>query len=106
MARPSGLGQAHCVLAQCLFETGRWDDALAEVERLPENLQEPGAACCDLGMAAVISFHRGEIAAARGYLAAAGPHAERLGHRLIPPLALAHSLDHEHLGAFLTRSPR
>ena len=37
------LGQAHCVLAQCLFETGRWDDALAEMERLPENMQEPGA---------------------------------------------------------------
>ena len=27
------LGQAHCVLAQCLFETGRWDDALAEMEQ-------------------------------------------------------------------------
>ena len=52
-------------------------------------------ACCDLGMAAVISFHRGEVAAARGYLAAAAPYAERLGHRLIPPLALARSLDHE-----------
>ena len=35
------LAQAHCVLAQCLFETGRWDDVLAEIERLPENLQEP-----------------------------------------------------------------
>jgi DNA-binding CsgD family transcriptional regulator len=93
------LGQAHCVLAQCLFETGRWDDALAEIERLPENLQEPGAASCDLGMAAVISFHRGEVAAARGYLAAAAPHADQLGHRLIPQLALAHSLDHEHTGA-------
>ena len=93
------LGQAHCVLAQCLFETGRWDDALAEIERLPENIQEPAAACCDLGMAAVISFHRGEVAAARGYLEAAAPHADRLGHRLIPQLALAHSLDHEHAGA-------
>jgi len=93
------LGQAHCVLAQCLFETGRWDDALAEIGRLPENLQEPGAASCDLGMAAVISFHRGEVAAARGYLAAAAPHADQLGHRLIPQLALAHSLDHEHTGA-------
>jgi len=94
------LGQAHCVLAQCLFETGRWEDALAEIERLPENIQEPGAVCCDLGMAAVISFHRGEVAAARDYLAAAAPHADRLGHRLIPQLALAHSLDHEHTGAF------
>ena len=93
------LGQAHFVLAQCLFETGRWDDALAEIERLPENIQEPGVASCDLGMAAVISFHRGEVAAARGYLAAAAPHADRLGHRLIPQLALARSLDHEHTGA-------
>jgi DNA-binding CsgD family transcriptional regulator len=93
------LGQAHCVLAQCLFETGRWEDALSEIERLPENIQEPAAACCDLGMAAVISFHRGEIATARGYLEAAVPYADRLGHRLIPQLALAHSLDHEHTGA-------
>jgi DNA-binding CsgD family transcriptional regulator len=93
------LGQAHCVLAQCLFETGRWEDALAEIERLPENIQEPGVVCCDLGMAAVISFHRGDVAAARGYLAAAAPYADRLGHRLIPQLALAHGLDHEHTGA-------
>jgi DNA-binding CsgD family transcriptional regulator len=93
------LGQAHCVLAQCLFETGRWEDALSEIERLPENIQEPAAACCDLGMAAVISFHRGETATARGYLEAAVPYADRLGHRLIPQLALAHSLDHEHVGA-------
>jgi DNA-binding CsgD family transcriptional regulator len=93
------LGQAHCVLAQCLFETGRWEDALSEIERLPENIQEPAAACCDLGMAAVISLHRGEIATARGYLEAAVPYADQLGHRLIPQLALAHSLDHEHTGA-------
>ena len=93
------LAAAHCVLAQCLFKTGHWDDALAEIERLPENVQEFGAACCDLGMAAVIRFHRGEVAAARGHLAAAVPYAERLGHRLIGPLALARSLDHEHAGA-------
>jgi DNA-binding CsgD family transcriptional regulator len=93
------LAQAHCVLAQFLFETGRWDDALAEADRLPENLQEPGVASCDLGMAAVISFHRGEAEEARRHLAAAAPYAERLGHRLIPPLALARSLDRERDGA-------
>ena len=93
------LAQAHCALGQLLFETGRWDDALAEVEIVPENLKEPGVACCDLGIAAVISFHRGEIDAARRHLAAAVPHAKRLGHRLIPPLALARSLDCEHDGA-------
>ena len=93
------LAQAHGALGQLLFHTGRWDDALAEVAILPENLKEPGAACCDLGIAAVISFHRGETATARHHLAAAGPHAERLGPRLITSLALAHSLDCEHDGA-------
>ena len=93
------LAQAHSALGQLLFETGRWDDALAEVGILPENLKEPGAACCDLGIAAVISFHRGEIGAARRHLAAAVSHAKRIGHRLIGPLALARSLDCEHDGA-------
>jgi DNA-binding CsgD family transcriptional regulator len=93
------LAQAHGALGQLLFETGRWDDALAEVEAVPEDLKEPGAACCDLGIAAVICFHRGEIGAARRHLAAAVPHAERMGHLLIGPLALARSLDCEHDGA-------
>ena len=93
------LAQAHGVLGQLLFQTGRWDDALAEVEIVPEDLKEPAAACCELGIAAVISFHRSEVGAARGCLAAAAPHAERLGHRPIGPLALARSLDREHDGA-------
>ena len=93
------LAQAHSALGQLLFETGRWDDALAEVEILPEDLKEPAAACCDLGIAAVICFHRGEIAAARRHLAAAVPHAKRIGHRLIGSLALARSLDCEQAGA-------
>jgi len=93
------LAQAHGALGQLLFETGQWDDALAEVEIVPENLKEPGAACGELGTAAVISFHRGEIGAARRHLAAAVPHAKRIGHRLIGPLALARSLDCEQDGA-------
>jgi DNA-binding CsgD family transcriptional regulator len=87
--------QAHSALGQLLFETGRWDEALAEVTALDEDLKEPGAACCDLGIAAVICFHRGETGEARSHLAAAVPHAEYLGSRLIGPLALARSLDHE-----------
>ena len=93
------LAQAHSALGQLLFQTGRWDDAMAEVEILPENLKSPGTACCDLGIAAAVSFHRGEVGAARRHLAAAAPHAERLGHRLITSLALARSLDSEHDGA-------
>src|SRR5947207_426500 len=90
---------AHSALGQLLFQTGQWDEALAEVQILPENLKEQGAACGDLSIAAVICFHRAETGAARHHLAAAVPHASRLGHRLISSMALARSLDHEHDGA-------
>jgi DNA-binding CsgD family transcriptional regulator/tetratricopeptide (TPR) repeat protein len=93
------LTQAHSALGQLLLQTGRWDDALAEVEILPENLKERAAACCDLGIAAVISFHRGETETACRHLAAAVPHAKRLGHRLITSFVLARSLDREQDGA-------
>jgi DNA-binding CsgD family transcriptional regulator len=93
------LAQAHSALGQLFFDTGRWDDALAEVQTLHEDIKEPAAACCDLGVAALIRFHRGEISAAHRDLAAAIPHAERLGNRVIPPLALARSLDREHADA-------
>jgi DNA-binding CsgD family transcriptional regulator len=93
------LAQARSAVGQLLFETGHWDDALAEVEILPENLKAPNVACVNLGIAAVISFHRGEIDAARRYLAAAVPYDERVGHRLIRELALARSLDREQAGA-------
>jgi tetratricopeptide (TPR) repeat protein len=91
--------QAHSALGQLLFKTGRWDDALAEVTALGEDIKELGAACCDLGIAAVVCFHRGEIGMARQYLAAAAPHARLAGRRLIGPLILARSLDREHDGA-------
>ena len=93
------LAQAYGALGQLLFEMGRWDDALAGAELLPEDLKEPAAACIDLGVSAVISFHRGETDTARRHLAAAVPHAMRLGHRSIGLLALARSLDREHDGA-------
>jgi DNA-binding CsgD family transcriptional regulator/tetratricopeptide (TPR) repeat protein len=90
------LAQAHGALVQLLFETGHWDDALAEVEVLHEDLKEPVIACCDLGVSAAIRFHRGDVGTARRHLAAADSHAERIGNRMIGPLALARSLDHEH----------
>jgi DNA-binding CsgD family transcriptional regulator/tetratricopeptide (TPR) repeat protein len=92
--------QAHGALGQLLFQTGRWDDALAEVAVLPENLKAPDEVCCDLGIAAVIRFHRGDIETARDHLAAAVPHAQRIGHRrLVTTLTLARSLDQEQGGA-------
>ena len=93
------LAQAHAALGQLLFQTGRWDDALTEVEILPEDLKEPAVACVDLAIAAVICFHRGEVEVARRHLAAAAQYAKRLGRRLITSLALARSLDCEHDGA-------
>jgi DNA-binding CsgD family transcriptional regulator len=93
------LTQALCVLGQLLFETGRWDEALADVGTLPEDRKEPAVACCDLGIAAVIGFHRGETDVARRHLAAAVPHAKQIGHRLVAWLILARSLDLEHADA-------
>ncbi len=93
------LAQAHSALGQLLFDTGRWDDAMAEVEVLHEDLKDPSVACSDLGIAAVICFHRGEITAARRHLAAAVPHAQRIGNRVVGPLALARSLDCEQADA-------
>jgi DNA-binding CsgD family transcriptional regulator len=93
------LAQAHGVLGQLFFETGRWDDALTEIDTVPMDLKEPGAACGEFGTLAVISFHRNQPDAARRYLAAAEPHAERFGQRLMPPLLLARSLDREQAGS-------
>jgi DNA-binding CsgD family transcriptional regulator len=93
------LAQAHGALGQLLFETGRWDEALAELAIVPEDLKEPFGACGELGIAAVICFHRGDVGAARQHLAAAAPHAERIGDLLIGPYALARSLDCEQEGA-------
>ncbi len=93
------LAEAHCCLGQLLFHSGRWDDAMTEVEVLEEVIKDPGVACCDHGVAAVISFHRGEDDAARQHLAAAAPHAERIGDRVVGTLALARSLESEQAGA-------
>ena len=99
LADPAGtvirLAQAQCALGQFLFDTGCWDDAMAEVEVLHDDLEEPAAACSDHGIAAVVCFHRGELTAARRHLAAAVPYAKRIGNRVVGPLALARSLDAE-----------
>jgi DNA-binding NarL/FixJ family response regulator len=90
--------QAHSALGELLFDTGRWSEAMTEVEALTPEVKEPMAACCDLGIAAVICFHRGDVAAARGNLAAATPYAERIGTQVIGSLVLARSLDREDAG--------
>jgi tetratricopeptide (TPR) repeat protein/transcriptional regulator with XRE-family HTH domain len=91
--------QAHTSLGELLFDTGQWDEAMAEVGALHAEVKAPMEACLDLGIAAVICFHRGEIAAARRHLAAAVPKAERIGTQVIGPFIVARSLDREHAGA-------
>ena len=91
--------QAHSALSQLLFWTGRWDEALTEIASAPGQPKEPAAICCDAGIAAVISFHRGDSAAARRYLADADVHITRIGRRIVPQLAVARSLSCEQAGA-------
>jgi tetratricopeptide (TPR) repeat protein len=92
-------GQAHSSLGELLFDTGHWDEAMAEVEALPVEVKAPMEACLDLGIAAVIHFHRGEMAAAGRNLATAVTKAKRIGTQVISPFIIARSLDREHAGA-------
>ena len=93
------LSQAHSALAQLLFHAGRWDDALDEIESATEDLKESAMVPCDRGIAATISFHRGETDKGRQHFATITPSDQRIGHRPIGPLVLARSLDREQDGA-------
>ena len=102
LADRSGLtvrrSQAHCCLGELLFNTGQSAEALTEVGVVPEDTKDPGVACCDHGIAAVISFHRGDTGAAQQHLAAAAPHAKQIGNRVVGALTLARSLDADRRG--------
>ncbi len=66
---------------------------------MPDNLKPPNEACCELSIAADISFHRNEPDVARRYLADAERHAERIGHFPITQFFRAKSLEREQAGA-------
>ena len=51
--------QVRTVLGELLMDSGSWDDALLSVTAVPDDRKDPAGACCDFGIAAVISFHRG-----------------------------------------------
>lgn len=93
------LSQAQSALGQLLLGAGRWDDALAEVDVVPDERKDPSVACADRGVAAIIHFHRGEAAAARRHLDVAALYSERIGDRTVEPLVRARSLAFEHAGA-------
>ena len=89
------LAQACSALANLFLEAGQWDDARREAEALRDDMKDPSVVCCDNGVAAVIAFHRGDVDTARHHLSRATPSAEHIGARVIAPLLLARSLDHE-----------
>jgi DNA-binding CsgD family transcriptional regulator len=93
------LVQAHAALGQGLHLMGRWDEALTEIAVVPDNLKAASEACCELSIAADISFHRNEPDVARRYLATAEQYAQRVGNRTVPQFALAKSLEREQAGA-------
>lgn len=93
------LAQAQSGIGHVLLGAGRWDDALAEVDVVPDDRKEPAVVCGDHGVAAIIHFHRGETADARRHLDVAALHAERIGDRVVDSLARARGLAFEHAGA-------
>ncbi|MDN5931171.1 MAG: AAA family ATPase, partial [Pseudonocardia sp.] len=69
----SGLALHHVVLADGLFLTGAWDDAVSEIEAgVGLDGEGPAWPVMSLGVLAMIAVHRDEIASARSHLAAAG----------------------------------
>jgi DNA-binding CsgD family transcriptional regulator/tetratricopeptide (TPR) repeat protein len=88
------LAQAQSALGELLFDVGRWDDALAEVDGVFGVTEDPAVECTDHGLAATIQLHRGD-SGARRHLVAAQQFAARLGERIAGPLVLARSLDRE-----------
>jgi DNA-binding CsgD family transcriptional regulator len=93
------LAQAQCTLSQFLYETGRWEDAVTDIAVVPEDLKDPYLACIELGIAAVVAFHRNDPEPARRYIATAEPHWQRIECRSIPAFELARSLEREQMGA-------
>lgn len=89
------LVQAQSVLGELLFDIGRWDDALAEIDLFAPTTPNPVVACCDHGVAATIYLHRNDPTARR-HLADVQEFAARLEDiRVIGSLALARSLERE-----------
>ncbi len=89
------LAQAQSALGQLLFDAGRWDEALVDVDLLADDLKHPMVSRCDHGVAALIHLHRGDAEGARRHLDAAGAGVE--GH-VVGSLALATCLELEQAG--------
>lgn len=95
------VSQAQSVLSELLFDTGRWDDALADVPLVDGMLgynRNPVVECVGHGIAATIRLHRAD-ATAQFHIATAEPYAAMISRRVVGPLAMARSLVREQSGA-------
>jgi tetratricopeptide (TPR) repeat protein len=92
------LGQAQSVLIEMLFVTGRWDDALVEVDLAPPIAKEPVGRCADHSVAAIIALHRSSPDASR-HLFEVERNVVLLGDRVLGLVTLARSLDRERMRA-------
>ena len=91
------LARARHGLAELLFETGRWDDALAELHA-PHDISDPARSSVGHGLAALIALHRGDVVEGRRRLAAATASAEQMVDRVVGHSTLARALELEQAG--------
>lgn len=91
------LAQVQTALAFLFFQTGKWDDALAEIAAASA-VPEPYNLCQGAAAAALIALHRGDAAAARRQLAVVDDNAALLPDRVIGLARLAHAIDRERAG--------
>jgi len=92
------LAQAYTGLCELYFENGQWDDALADLDAVPDEARDQASACQHRGMVAAIYLHRGETEAGLHHLAISEAHEELLGLRVIAAPALARALRSEQAG--------
>jgi DNA-binding CsgD family transcriptional regulator/tetratricopeptide (TPR) repeat protein len=89
------LTQAQSALGELLFDVGRWDDALSEIDLALGVSKDPAVECTQHSVAATIRLHRGDAAVSERHLADADRFADRLGDRIVAAQTLARSLQHE-----------
>jgi DNA-binding CsgD family transcriptional regulator len=90
------LAQAQSALGELLFDSGKWDDALVQIDMALDVAKNPWVECVQHGFAATIQLHRGDPDSDRHL--AAGDHCVEVGGKGGTSLALAKSLQHERDG--------
>jgi len=88
------LAQAQSALGELLFDVGKWDDALVEIDLALAAPKNPMVGCAQHGLAATIQLHRGDPDSQR-HLLAADEFMNQLGGRIFRGFAMAKSLQME-----------